>query len=70
MHNTLESYRIFPYIAWALVISFALFTYFLTVTMQSELSDISDGVARLEARLNEMDEAKTPVVSKPATSNQ
>jgi hypothetical protein len=55
MHNTLESHKFFPYVAWSIVIGFALFTYFLTVSVQSELSTIGDGVERLEMRLDEMD---------------
>jgi hypothetical protein len=58
MHNTLESHKFFPYIAWAIVIGFALFVYFLTVSVQRELGAIGDGVERLEMRLNEMDRNK------------
>ena len=35
MQFTLEKYKIFPYVAWALVFGFAFFTY----TLASELSD-------------------------------
>ncbi len=59
MHNTLESHKFFPFVAWGLVIGFAGFTYMLTVNVQRELGQIGDGVARLEMRLNEMD-AQTP----------
>jgi hypothetical protein len=55
MNNTLESHKFFPYIAWALVIGFAVFTYFLTTNVQRELGNIGDGVERLEMRLDEMD---------------
>jgi hypothetical protein len=55
MHNTLESHKFFPYVAWSLVIGFAAFTYMLTVNVQKELGNIGDGVERLEMRLNEMD---------------
>jgi hypothetical protein len=55
MHNTLESHKLFPYVAWGLVIGFAVFTYMLTVNVQRELGNIGDGVERLEARLNEME---------------
>ncbi len=58
MNNTLESYKIFPYIAWALVIGFALFTYSLTMQLQDELADINSGIERLETKLNTL-EAKT-----------
>jgi hypothetical protein len=59
MHNTLESHKLFPYVAWSIVIGFALFVYFLTVSVQRELSAIGDGVERLEMRLDEMDAKKT-----------
>lgn len=62
MHNTLESHKFFPYVAWGLVISFALFTYMLTVNVQKELGQIGDGVERLEMRLNEMDAQKQQTV--------
>ncbi|MFZ2253436.1 MAG: hypothetical protein WAW13_04725 [Minisyncoccia bacterium] len=55
MNNSLESSKFFPYIAWTVVIGFALFTYMLTVRLQTELSDISSGVERLEQKLNELD---------------
>jgi hypothetical protein len=55
MHNSLESSRFFPYIAWATVIGFAIFTYTLTVRVQTELSDIGDGVERLEQKINDME---------------
>lgn len=54
MNNTLESSKLFPYIAWALVISFAVFTYALATRMQTELSDISVSVERLEAKIDNM----------------
>ncbi len=55
MNNTLESSRIFPYIAWATVIGFALFTYTLTVHLQSELADIGTGIERLEMKIDQME---------------
>ncbi len=59
MNNTLEGNKFFPYIAWTLVVGFAIFTYSLTTRVQSELTDISDGVERLEMRLDNMDKQKT-----------
>ncbi|MCF7815464.1 MAG: hypothetical protein K9M10_00355 [Candidatus Pacebacteria bacterium] len=54
MKHTLESHKIFPYIAWTLIVGFAFFTYNLTVQFQSDLAQIGDGVDRLEQRLNDM----------------
>lgn len=64
MNNTLESHKFFPYIAWALVIGFALFTYNLTITVQKELEVIADGIGRLESKIDTLeakDAAKKPM---------
>jgi hypothetical protein len=61
MNNSLESHKFFPYIAWTLVIGFAIFAYMLTVRFQQELAEIGDGVERLEQKINELDSAK-PIV--------
>jgi len=61
MNNTLESSKFFPYVAWALVIGFALFTYLLTVRVQSELTDISSSVERLEQKIDDMGATKGAV---------
>ncbi len=55
MNNTLESHKFFPYIAWTLVIGFAIFTYSLTMQFKTELTNIGDGVDRLEQKINEID---------------
>jgi len=52
MNNTLESSKIFPYVAWTLVVFFAVFTYFLTVRLSEELARINESVARVEEKLN------------------
>lgn len=54
MNNTLESSKYFPYIAWALVIGFALFAYMLTVRVQEELTSIAVSVERLETKIDTM----------------
>lgn len=61
MNNTLESSKFFPYIAWALVIGFALFTYFLTVRVQGELTGLSTSVERLEQKIDDMGAKKEAV---------
>ncbi len=67
MHNTIESSRFFPYIAWATIIGFAFFTYSLTIRMQTELSDIGDGVERLEQKINDM-ETQQKATATPVTT--
>ena len=54
MNNTLESSKFFPYIAWALIIGFAVFTYMLTVRVQDELTGLSVSVERLETKIDTM----------------
>lgn len=56
MNNTLESHKLFPYIAWAIVIGFAVFVYTLTLRVQNELEVIGDGVSRLEERIGALEE--------------
>ncbi len=59
MNNTLESHKLFPYVAWTIVIGFAIFTYMLTLRVQTDLEEIGDGVQRLEQKINEMETKKT-----------
>ncbi len=54
MKNTLESSKFFPIIAWTLVVGFAVFTYFLATNVQSELSNITTSVERLEEKIDTM----------------
>jgi hypothetical protein len=54
MHNTLESHKFFPYVAWTLVVGFAIFTYLITVRVQAQLSEIGAGVTRLETEIDSL----------------
>ena len=56
MNHTLESHRIFPVVAWLLVIGFAVFTYMLTVRVSSEISGIDTSVDDLEARIERLEQ--------------
>ncbi len=47
--HSLEQYRLFPYIAWTIVIAFALFVYTLTLTLQEAKTELASNVARLQA---------------------
>ena len=42
MKNTLEGNKLFPVIAWALVISFAFFTYTLAASLQKNLGGLDE----------------------------
>ncbi len=55
MNNTLESNKLFPYIAWALIVGFAIFTYMLTVRLQEDLSQVDSGIEDLDARLKALE---------------
>lgn len=56
MNNTLESYKVFPYVAWALVIGFALFTYSLTVRLQENLTAVDMSIDNLEMRVEKLEQ--------------
>ena len=58
MNNTLESHRLFPYIAWILVIGFAIFTYMLTTRLQQQFDNINEGIVRLETKLDKLETTK------------
>jgi hypothetical protein len=47
----LEKYRAFPYIAWALVISFALFVFALVQELQTVTTDLGLMTAQLETQV-------------------
>lgn len=51
--RSLEQYRIFPYIAWALVGGFAIFVYTLTVQLSSATTTLEASTKQLEARANQ-----------------
>jgi len=55
MNNSLESYKVFPFIAWALVIGFAVFTYLLTVRVSQEMSGLDTSVDDLENRIERLE---------------
>ncbi len=65
MGHTLESYRIFPYIAWILVIGFALFTYALTVRVNKEISGIGSNIDDLEMRVERLEQSKSAPTPAP-----
>ena len=57
MNNTLESSKFFPYVAWATIIAFAIFTYLLTVRLNEQLDSISSGVEDLQMRVDKLEKA-------------
>ena len=52
MTHTLESHKLFPYIASITVVLFALLTYTLATNLHAELSEIERNTDTLEARLH------------------
>ncbi len=59
MKHTLESHRVFPYVAWGLVILFAGFTCNLAIAMQREIAQISESTERIEQALLEANMMET-----------
>jgi hypothetical protein len=55
MNNTLESYKAFPYVAWTLVIGFALFTVMLSMRLHDELSTLDNSMGNLEVRIDRLE---------------
>lgn len=55
MNNTLESHKFFPYVAWLLVVSFALFTYMLTTQLHGSVGSLGEKVDDLEERVNNLE---------------
>lgn len=49
---SLERYKIFPYIAWALVIGFALFVYSIVQDLRAASSELQTAATRLEIKAN------------------
>ena len=56
MNNTLESNPIFPYVAWAVVIGFALFTYTLTLNLNAEVALIAIDIDAIEDRVDTLEQ--------------
>ena len=70
MNNSLESSKFFPYVAWTTVVLFALFTYSLTMRLQSELSNINNGIDRLEQKIQSLEIQPTPTTTAPVTAKE
>lgn len=51
--RSLEQYRIFPYIAWTLVATFAFFVYTLTTELSTATAELEATANQLEARANQ-----------------
>lgn len=51
--RTLESYRIFPYIAWATFIFFALFVYNITLELKEVTENLQRTTYSLEAKVDQ-----------------
>lgn len=53
MRHVLEGSKLFPYIAWAVVLGFAFFTYSLASQLQDDLGTLSHKVDTLEKKTRE-----------------
>lgn len=50
--KTLESLKIFPYIAWGVTVLFAFFVYNITIELQAVTKDLQKQTIELEAKVN------------------
>ncbi len=50
--KALESYKIFPYVAWILIIGFAFFVYNLTVEVRAAATEIGSRSHSVETKVN------------------
>ena len=48
----LEAFKIFPYVAWLLIIIFALFVYKITIELKSTASELERNTGALEQSVN------------------
>jgi hypothetical protein len=58
MDRKLESYKIFPYVAWATIVLFAVFVYTLTLQLDSEVANIAVEIEALADRVDALEEAR------------
>lgn len=50
--KALESYKVFPYIAWGLTIGFSFFVYNITVDLSKTVEDLKDSTNYLQQQVN------------------
>jgi len=48
----LESYKVFPFIAWGLTFGFAVFVYNITVELRDITSDLQERTAHLQQKVD------------------
>jgi len=51
-NKSLEGHKFFPFVAWTLVIGFALFVYTIVQDLRQTSRELSETASRLEARAN------------------
>lgn len=66
--KALETYRIFPYIAWGVTVIFAIFVYNITRELQVVTSDLQRQTRHLQEQMNtpvhEMEDFSRPTTSR------
>ncbi|MCA9362185.1 hypothetical protein KC906_02325 [Candidatus Kaiserbacteria bacterium] len=50
--KALESYRIFPYVAWILTIGFAIFAYTVTLQLKAEIEELKVQTQYLQEKVH------------------
>ena len=48
----LEAFKIFPYVAWMLIIFFALFVYKITTELNATAAELEETTSSLQTKLN------------------
>ncbi len=50
--KTLESYKIFPYVAWIIIFAFIFFVYSITMRLQTVIQDLQTQTQNLQEKVN------------------
>lgn len=51
MQHSLEGHKLFPYIAWTLIIVFIVATYLLIISIQNDLNNLNSRVEQAEQNI-------------------
>ena len=67
--RTLESFRIFPYVAWGITVLFAVFVYNITLELKAVTDDLQAQTNYLNERINVAPEDITDFSKTPAAED-
>lgn len=66
--KTLESYKIFPYVAWALTLGFALFVYNITMELRTVADNLQQQTQWLQAQIEITKDPNADLDARPTRS--